>query len=441
MIIAAAAMRRNMNKQKILDIMERELVVALGCTDPVAISYAAAAARKLAPNGNVKSITAKLSKSIIKSAASVKIPGTNVNGVKMAAVLGALFGNSDKKLEVLEGIDESSVDKARQFLKENECNVMEIDNDILLYLEIILKTEKDTARTILLDDYSNWVFAELNGKVIFDRSAKVTPADVDQIQADLSLEEIWEFINKGDIKTDFEIPKRSILLNENICREGLANKYGLQVGRTLRDGSDESNTKSGIMNYAVALTAAGADARMAGSPMPVMSNSGSGNQGITATVPVVAVAEKLDLDEEIKIRAVALSNLVTIYAKEYFGRISALCGANIAAMGASCGVVYLLGGRIEKLKSAIQNMAGNVTGMFCDGAKAGCALKVSTSVQAAMQAAYLAIDGIMIEESDGIIEKDVDDTLKNIGRMSSGCSYMINNMIVDIMIHKQQKEQ
>lgn len=428
-----------MNKQKILDIMEKEMVVALGCTDPVAISYAAAAARKLAPNGNITSISAKLSKSIIKSAASVKIPGTSVNGVKMAAVLGALFGDSDRKLEVLEGITDSNVEKANEFLSKNECTVSEIDNDILLYLEIILKTEKDTARTILIDDYSNWVYAELNGDVIFDRSVKTTPAEVDEIEVDLSIEEIWEFANNGDIKTDFEVPKKSILLNENICREGLNNKYGLQVGRTMKDNSENCDSKIDIMTYAVALTAAGADARMAGSPIAVMSNSGSGNQGITATIPVVAVAEKLGLDEEIKIRAVALSNLITIYAKEYFGRISALCGANIAAMGASCGVVYLLGGGIEKIKSAIQNMAGNVTGMFCDGAKAGCALKVSTSVSAAMQSAFLAIDGIMIEESDGIIEKDVVDTLKNIGKMSSGCSYMINNMIVDIMIHKQQK--
>lgn len=428
-----------MNKKKIQDIMAREMVVALGCTDPVAISYAAAAARKLAPEGEIKSITVKLSKSIIKSAASVKIPGTNVNGVKMAAVLGAMFGNSDRKLEVLEGINDSNVEDAKQFLAANECNVSEIDNDILLYLEIILKTEKDTSRTILIDDYSNWVYAELNGEVLFDRSVKATPADIDKIEADLSIEEIWEYINNADISTDFEIAKKSILLNENICREGLINKYGLQVGRTIRDRSDSGTNKSDIMNYAVALTAAGADARMAGSSLAVMSNSGSGNQGITATVPVVAVAEKMDLDEEIKIRAVALSNLITIYAKEYFGRISALCGANIAAMGASCGVVYLLGGHIENIKSAIQNMAGNVTGMFCDGAKAGCALKVSTSVQAAMQSAYLAIDGLMIEESDGIIERNVEDTLKNIGKMSSGCSYMINNMIVDIMIHKQQK--
>jgi L-cysteine desulfidase len=178
---------------------------------------------------------------------------------------------------------------------------------------------------------------------------------------------------------------------------------------------------------------------MAGSPMAVMSNSGSGNQGITATVPVVATAEKLGLDEEIKIRAVALSNLVSIHGKEYFGRISALCGANIAAMGAASGITYLLGGGLDEIKSAIQNTAGNVTGMFCDGAKAGCALKVSTSTQAAVQAAYLAVDGIRIQDSDGIIEPDVEDTLKNIGKMSSSTSYMINNMIVDIMVNKEKK--
>lgn len=427
-----------MNKEKILKIMAKEMVVALGCTDPVAISYAAAAARKLAPAGNVVSINAKLSKSIIKSASSVKIPGTSVSGVRMAAVLGALFGDSDKKLEVLEGINNSHVELARKYLETYECTVSEIDNDILLYLEIVLKTETDTARTILIDDYSNWVYAELNGEVIFDKSVK-SPAEIDKIKAELSIDEIWEFINKADIKYDLEIPKKSILFNETICREGLLNKYGLQVGRTMRCNSDCSSSKNDIMNYAVSLTAAGADARMAGSPLAVMSNSGSGNQGITATVPVIAVAEKLGLDEEIKIRAVALSNLITIYAKEYFGRISALCGANIAAMGASCGVVYLLGGGTTEIKSAIQNMAGNVTGMFCDGAKAGCALKVSTSVQAAMQSAYLAMDGIMIEESDGIIEHNVEDTLKNIGKMSSGCSYMLNNMIVDIMMNKQQK--
>ncbi|MBN2558592.1 MAG: serine dehydratase subunit alpha family protein [Clostridia bacterium] len=427
-----------MNKEKIKNIIANEIIVALGCTDPVAIAYAAAAARKLAPEGDIKSLTIKLSKSIIKSAASVKIPGTSANGVKMAAVLGALFGNSDKKLEVLEGIDDSNVALAREFLNTCECTVSEIDNDILLYLEIILKTDKDKARTILIDDYSNWVYAELNGGIVFDKSVKRTEDEIEKISADLSLEEIWEFVNKADIDKDFEIIKRSIMLNQSIAVEGLKHEYGLMVGKTLKNRMDKGKIINDISSCAIALTAAGADARMAGSPMAVMSNSGSGNQGITATVPVAVAADMLGLDEEIKIRAVALSNLIAIHAKEYFGRISALCGANIAAMGASSGIVYLLGGGLKEVKSAIQNMAGNVTGMFCDGAKAGCALKVSTSVQAAMQAAYLAVEGIEIAESDGIIERNVEDTLKNIGKMSSNCSFMINNMIVDIMMHKQQ---
>lgn len=429
-----------MNKQKLIDIMNREMVVALGCTDPMAISYAAAAARKIAFDGEIKSINIQLSKSIIKSASSVIIPGTKVKGVKMAAVLGALFGNSDKKLRVLEGINEKSVEEAEKFLANNVCTVSEVKNDILLYLEVMIKTTKDSARTILIDDYSNWVYAEKNGVVLFDQRVKRNRVDVDNITPELSLEEIWEFINKADIKKDFSIVKESILLNSNISQEGILHEYGLQVGKTLKDRMDDNKLYKDITNCAVARSAAGADARMAGSPMPVISNSGSGNQGITATMPVVAVAELLELSEEKKIRGVALSNLVTIYAKEYFGRVSALCGANIAAMGASCGVVYLLGGKLKELENAIQNMAGDVIGMFCDGAKVGCALKVSTSVSAAMQAAYLAMKGINIKETDGIIEHNVEDTLKNIGKMSSSCSYMINNMIVDIMMHKKEGE-
>lgn len=428
-----------MNKNKIKEIMEREMVVALGCTDPVAISYAAASARKLAWKGTVQRVNVKLSKSIMKNATSVKLPGTNTSGVKMAAILGALFGNSDKKLEVLEGINEENVKAAKDFLNNHDCNISEVENDILLYLEVELFTEKDSARTILIDDYSNWVFAELNGEVVFDKSVKREKTDIDNIEPDMTISEIWEFINKGDINKDFELVKKAILLNSAICNEGLDHDYGLKVGKTLRSRMSHKENIEDIYSYAVALTAAGADARMAGSPMAVISNSGSGNQGITATMPVVATADILGLDEEIKIRAVALSHLITIYAKEYFGRISALCGANIAGMGASCGVAYLFGGGLNEMRSAIQNMAGNVTGMFCDGAKAGCALKVSTSVQAAMQSAYLAVDGIKIEESDGIIEHDVEDTLKNIGKMSSTCSYVINDMIVNIMLHKEEK--
>jgi len=428
-----------MNKQKIVDIMEREMVVALGCTDPIAISYAAAAARKLASNGEIKKISIIISKSIIKSAASVIIPGTKVMGVKMAAVLGALFGDADKKLEVLEGINDESVKVAKQFINTKQCEVSEVNNDIVLYLEVILETTtNDIARTILIDDYSNWVYAELNGEIIFDKRTKQTVEEVDEIKSELTIEEIWEFITTADLNEDFDVVRKSILLNEKIANEGLLHEYGLQVGKTLKDRLVDEKEMNNMTSYAVSLTAAGADARMSGAPLPVMSNSGSGNQGITATMPVVAIAKFINTDNDKRLRAVALSNLITIYAKEYFGRISALCGLTIAAMGASCGVTYLLGGGFIEIESAIQNMAGNTIGMFCDGAKPGCALKVSTSVQAAMQAAYLAIKGINIKETDGIIEQDVDDTLKNIGKMSTQCSYVINKVIVDIMMHKKE---
>jgi len=428
-----------MNKRKIINIMEREMVVALGCTDPIAISYAAAAARKLASNGEIKKISVILSKSIIKSAASVIIPGTKVNGVKMAAVLGALFGDANKKLEVLEGINDDSVKEAKQFINTKQCEVSEVDNDIILYLEVILETTNDIARTILIDDYSNWVYAELNGEILFDKRTKQTIEEVDEIESDLTTEEIWEFITTAELDEGFDVVRQSILLNEKIANEGLLHEYGLQVGKTLKDRLNDEKAISNMTSYAVSLTAAGADARMSGAPLPVMSNSGSGNQGITATMPVVAIAKFINADNDKRLRAVALSNLITIYAKEYFGRISALCGLTIAAMGASCGVTYLLGGGFGEIEGAIQNMAGNTIGMFCDGAKPGCALKVSTSVQAAMQAAYLAIKGINIKESDGIIEQDVDDTLKNIGKMSTQCSYLINKVIVDIMMHKKEE--
>ena len=427
-----------MDKNKIIRIMNKEMVIALGCTDPIAISYAASAAKKLIRKGDIESISIYLSKSIIKSAASVIIPGTNESGIKMAAVLGALFGDSDKKLEVLEGINENHVKIAKNFLRSKECIVSEVNNDIMLYLEVVIKTSKDTSRVILIDDYSNWVYAELNKKIVFDKRTNNKIKDANEIDSSLSLKEIWDFITLADINDGFEVVKKSILLNESIANEGLIHEYGLQVGKTLKDRIENEQFIKDMTNYAVSLTAAGTDARMAGVPMPVMSNTGSGNQGITATMPVVATAKVLNVDNEKRLRAVALSNLITIYAKEYFGRISALCGVTIAATGASCGVTYLLGGGFKEIESAIQNMAGNITGMFCDGAKAGCALKVSTSVQSAMQAAYLAIKGINIKETDGIIEHNVDDTLKNIGKISTECSYLINDMIVDIMMHKKK---
>ncbi len=426
-----------MDKKHMIDIMNKEMVVALGCTDPISISYAAAVARHYARSGDIQHIKVRLSLSVIKNAASVIIPGTSVCGVPMAAILGALYGDPDGKLEVLKGINPSCVPKAQTLLDQGVCTVEEAKNGIQLYVEVtIVTTEVDEAKVALANDYTNVVLIEHNGELVKNETCEPCTRCPDGSQSTLCLDSIWEFINTADVETDLSHVADSIKLNECIACEGLEHPYGLKVGKTLKENMDSGILEKNLMNIAVSWTAAGADARMAGCCMPVMSCSGSGNQGITATMPVVAIANALEAGEEKKLRAVALSNLVTIYIKEFFGRISVLCGASMAAAGASCGIVYLLGGGLTEMRSAIQNMIGNVTGVICDGAKVGCALKVSTCVQAAVQAALLAMKGIEIKDTDGIIGHSVEDTLRNLAKVSKDSSGVLNQTIVNIMISK-----
>jgi L-cysteine desulfidase len=424
-------------KECMVDLMNKEMVVALGCTDPVSISYASAMARKYLPEDEITKITVTLSISVIKSAMSVIIPGTSVCGVPMAAVLGALYGDADKKLEVLKGINDSHVLRAKELIDNGVCVVKEAKHSTLLYVEVEIETcSGDKAKVVIEDDYLNVVYIELNDNVIFSCGKKDEFCEIKCNEQTYDIDLIWEFINIADVDSELWHVKESIELNERIALEGLEKPYGLKVGRTMMDNIENGILDKSLTNIAISWTAAGADARMAGAPMPVMSNSGSGNQGITATMPVVAVANALGADEEKKIRAVALSNLATIYIKQFFGRISVICGVTVAAAGASCGIAYLLGGELRQVKSAIQNMMGNVTGMLCDGAKVGCALKVSTCVQAAVQAALLAVNGIEIKDTDGIIGGCVKETLKNLGKLSEDSSSVLNKTIVDIMINK-----
>lgn len=425
------------SRECLIDIMNKEMVVALGCTDPVSISYAAAMARSYAAEGDIKKISIILSISVIKSAASVIIPGTNVCGVPMAATLGALYGDAEKKLEVLKGINNSHVPKAKELIDAGVCDVKEAQNSTPLYVEVMLENScGDTARVIIEDDYSNIIFIEKNHNVVINRDKNSKCSTANKNDNFLDLEKIWDFINTADVEKELWHVKESIELNEKIALEGLEKPYGLKVGKTMMENMTNGLLDKSISNVAISWTAAGADARMAGSPMPVMSNSGSGNQGITATIPVVAVANVMEIDEDTKLRAVALSNLATIYIKQFFGRISVICGVTVAAAGASCGITYLLGGELKEVQSAIQNMMGNVTGMLCDGAKVGCALKVSTCVQAATQAALLAVNGIEIKDTDGIIGGCVKETLNNLRKLSKDSSSVLNNTIVDIMINK-----
>lgn len=424
--------------KKFFDLLQKELVVALGCTEPIAIALAAATAAKYAKvkENRIKSIKLLASGNIIKNAMSVNIPGTGSCGIKLATALGVVACNDEKGLEVLSGLSKNQIETAKSMIKDGIISADLSDSPKKLYIEVIVHTEVSYARVIIEDSHTNVVFIEADGKIIKDSRSNDCSSDEHEIGSKLNIDNIWEFVNSFDIDK-FDLIKQSITLNRAIGLEGLKNSYGLEVGKTIKAQIDDGILSNDIVNYAMALTSAASDARMAGCTLSVMSNSGSGNQGITATLPVVAVWEKLDLSYEKLIRAVALSHLMTIYIKIKFGRLSALCGATVAATGSSCGIVYLYGGDEEKIKSTIQNMLGNITGTLCDGAKAGCALKVSTCTNAAMQSAILALKGTTIKSTDGIIENDVEKTIDNVCMLANEGTRAADKIILDIMLNKE----
>ncbi|GMB01958.1 L-serine ammonia-lyase, iron-sulfur-dependent, subunit alpha [Pelosinus sp. IPA-1] len=420
-----------------LGLLKKELVIALGCTEPVAIAYVAALAKEQLKGKEITSVEAALSGNMIKNAMAVTIPGTTDCGVDFAIAMGLIAGDSTKKLEVLSGVNQEDIEKVKTLLALGIISVSVADTDKKLYVEIVVHAGEQYAKVILSDEHTRVVLIEVDGQIVYKDSTveELAAADEDKGTV-LNLDKLWQFVMQVDIGK-LGLIKQSIELNKKVAQEGLDGSYGLQVGKTLRDGIKKGYFNNDFATYAMSLTAAGSDARMAGVLMPVMSNSGSGNQGLCATLPVVAVGEKLAVDEEKMIRALTLSHLITIYIKSKFGRLSALCGAAIAGTGASSGITYLLGGNLEQIKYAIQNMLGNVTGMLCDGAKAGCAMKVSTCINAAVQSAIMALEGRCIKETDGIIEQDVEYTIDNLCRLGNQGSLAADKIILDIMLNKK----
>ena len=424
-----------MEEDKFLNILNEELIIALGCTEPTAIAIAAATARKYVWGENILEVKVKASRNVIKNALSVGIPGTDSCGINLAAALGIFAYDSDKDLQILANIKPSDIQNAIKMVKKNLIKVKLADTPKKLYIEVVIETDISYSKVIIEDHHENIVLIEVDGNAInTNQCIDIINTDSDNEKFDnLNLDSILEFIHTVDIEK-LDIIKQSIEINTKICLEGLKNPYGLNVGRSIKNKMKNGFLADDLVNYATALTAAGSDARMAGSSLPVMSNSGSGNQGISTTIPVVVFGE--GSDKEKIIRAVTLSNLVTIYIKLKLGRLSALCGASISATGACSGITYLLGGDDTKIKSSIQNMMGNLTGMICDGAKAGCALKVATCTNAAIQSAIVTLEGNMIESSNGIIEKSADDTIKNFCLIGNTGMIEADKLILEIMLKK-----
>lgn len=426
-----------MNKKDFLAVLSAELVVAMGCTEPIAVAYAAALAKKHLRGSDIVAVKVQVSGNVLKNAMSVTIPGTHSCGVDMAAALGIVAGDVSKSLEVLAGITEQDVIKAENMIKAGLVSVDIAATDKKLYVEVVIETAQSHAKAVVADDHTRVNLVEADGQVIARGASEEMALDTPEDERSfMSLDTIWEFVQEADI-SDLGIIAESIELNRRIAQEGLLNAYGLEVGKTIKESINQGILGDDLATHAMALTAAGSDARMAGCPLPVMSNSGSGNQGISATLPVLVTGERRQASYEQIIRSVTLSHLITIYIKSKFGRLSALCGAVISATGASCGITYLLGGGIEQIKIAVQNMLGNVTGMLCDGAKAGCAMKVATCTNAAVQSALLAMAGHGITATEGIIEKSPVHSIENLCRIGNQGTIETDKIILEIMLNKR----
>ncbi|WP_110954827.1 L-cysteine desulfidase family protein [Anaerosinus massiliensis] len=425
-----------MKNKQIVEAMKKGLVVATGCTEPVAIAYAGAVARSFA-KGEIERIELLASPNMIKNAFVVGIPGTELTGLKYAVAIGSMCTAPERKLAVLEGVSRVQVEMAKQLVDENKVVLGKADLPYKLYLEVTLKTTMDIVKVKIIGTHTNVTQIVKNGKIVYNGGCNDGLEENDTTKYSFDLKDIYTFCLQVDVQ-ELDLIKQAIVLNSSISKEGLEAQYGLAVGKMIQTNIGKKILADDMINYAMMITAAASDARMAGLSLPVMSNSGSGNQGIAATMPVVGVWEKMESkDEEALIRACALSNLATIYIKQKFGVLSALCGAVVAASGAACGITYLLGGDFEQIENAIHNTLGNVAGIVCDGAKSSCALKISTCTNAAMQASLLALNHLRIKSNEGIVEQLSEKTIDNFAVLGNEGSETIDKLILDMIIHKE----
>lgn len=416
-----------------LAILKEELVPAMGCTEPIAVAYAAAlAARALGCPAEQAEVAA--SANIIKNVKSVVVPHTGGRrGIAAAAAAGIVAGDADKELEVLCAVTEDDLKKMADFLEKTPIHVERSGKPYLFDIQVRLFGGGHTAFAEIAGHHTNVIALQRDGEVLLQKEYVEQTSTQATDHTLLNVEQIVQFADEADLNDVKETLQRQIDCNTAIAKQGLEGHWGAEIGRILLRSYGDS-----VHNRAKAWAAAGSDARMNGCELPVVINSGSGNQGITATMPVVAAARWLDIDEEKMLRAVTLSNLIAIRIKSKFGRLSNLCGATVAGTGAACGITYLLGGGYHEICCAIQNMVGNVTGMVCDGAKADCALKISTCVNAACQAAAMGTRGIRVQSTDGIIEDNVEYTLDNFATLSThGTS---DKVILDLMLNKHLPE-
>ena len=425
-----------MTNAQLLHLLRSEVIPAIGCTEPIAVALCVARAKELL-GCEPDAITVYLSKNVYKNALAVGIPNTGMTGLPIAIALGATVGKSEYMLEVLRDATPETVAYAKDYMLRVPAQIhINYEAPSILYIHAEVRKGDQTAQATIMDEHTNFVESgtrsqepRLNSKI-------------DTTENALSLRRVYDFAMEVDIH-DLTFLKEGAKMNTSAAETSFADQYGHGLGRLLRANTLTATPEmeklfgNTLFTKIISYTCGACDARMSGAMVQVMSNSGSGNQGISCSIPVYLYAKENNCTKEQTLRALALSNLTVIYIKQSLGRLSALCGCVVAATGSAAGITYLMGGNYEEITYAIKNMIANISGMICDGAKPGCALKVTSGVATAIFSAYLAMQHSYADSTEGIVEDDIDRTIRNLTRIGHDGMKVTDDLILDIMTHKQ----
>lgn len=421
--------------RQIIELMNREVVPATGCTEPVAVALCAARAKELLGRAP-EAVRVSLSANILKNAMGVGIPGTGMIGLPIAVALGVTMGRSERKLEVLDGVTEEDVARGRELIDRGVISIAHnADTREKLYIEVTVADEAgDEATAIIAGSHTRFVYLASRGDVTLDLRGD-GEATEEGSGPQLDMATVYDFAMTTPLD-ELRFILESARLNRAIAESAVDGDFGHSVGKTLHSARQRKLMGDSTFSRLLSMTTAACDARMGGAPMAVMSNSGSGNQGIAATMPVVVFADDCHATEEQLIRALALSHLMVIYIKQSLGRLSALCGCVVATTGSACGICYLMGGDYSQIVATTKNMVANLTGMICDGAKPGCAMKLASGVSTAMISALMAMEGHCVTSVEGIVDDDVDRTIRNFSSIGHDGMNETDRLILKIMTDK-----
>ena len=421
-------------REQIVALIHQEVVPAVGCTEPMAVALCVARATEDL-GCRPEKIRVWLSANMLKNAMGVGIPGTGMIGLPIAVAMGAIVGKSEYQLEVIKDLTPETLKEGKRYIGEDHIDI-KLKRDIMekLYIEVVCERGDDTATAIIAGGHTNFVYEERNGQVLLDKRMCVGEEGETHGVA-LNLKTVWDFATTSPVD-EIEFILESKRYNMGAAQASLKGNYGHCLGKTMDRPLSKGIFGDSIFSRIISKTASACDARMGGAMIPVMSNSGSGNQGICATNPVVVYAEENENTEEELVRALTLSHLTAIYIKQSLGKLSALCGCVVASIGSSCGITYLMGGEYNDICFAVRNMIANLTGMICDGAKPSCALKISSGVSTALLSAVLAREGKHVTEAEGIIDKDVDRSIRNLTSIGKEAMCATDDMVLNIMTHK-----